>query len=156
MDPAEPDPERGMRVTMLLADHAQVMEGKLNVIGGGWTHTGPQPLPFAIAGIFEVPWHLANRQHTFQLDLIDLDGRPVMGKTPEGDQPITVGGTFEVGREPGLRQGASIPFLWAINSGPLPLDPGSHFEWRLLINGEAHEDWRLAFSTRPEAQSNAA
>src|SRR3954470_11930638 len=29
-----------MQVTMLLADFAQVSDGKLNVIGGGWSMTG--------------------------------------------------------------------------------------------------------------------
>jgi hypothetical protein len=26
-----------VKVTMLLADYAQVAEGKLNIVGGGWT-----------------------------------------------------------------------------------------------------------------------
>lgn len=31
------DPETGMKVTIMLADSAQVAEGKLYVLGGGWT-----------------------------------------------------------------------------------------------------------------------
>jgi hypothetical protein len=30
------------------------------------------------------------------------------------------------------------------------------FEWRVEIDGETHQDWRLGFNTRPEAQSEAA
>ncbi len=156
MDPTELDPERGLKVTMLLADHAQVADGKLNIIGAGWTHTGPQPMPFAVAGIIEVPWRAANKKHTFRLDLIDLHGNPVLVETPEGEQPLYLEGEFEVGRMPGLREGSGIPFQFALNSGPVPLKPGNHYEWRLLVNNEADEDWRLAFSTRPEVQSNVA
>jgi hypothetical protein len=47
-----------------------------------------------------------------------------------------------------------MPF--AFNSGPQPIPPGANYEWRLMIDGETDEDWRLAFSTRPEAQSYAA
>ena len=34
---------RAVRVTMLLADFAQVADGKLTVVGGGWSLTGPEP-----------------------------------------------------------------------------------------------------------------
>jgi hypothetical protein len=149
-------PERGIKSTLMLADSAQVAEGKLFVLGGGWTVTGPQPTPFALAGIIEVPWQLANRKHKFRFELIDLDGNAVDIDTPEGRQPLFIEGEFEVGRPAGLRTGATIPFPLAINSAPVPLPAGSHFEWRYEINGEAHEDWRLAFSTRPDAQSQAA
>lgn len=156
MDPTELDPERDLKVTWMLGDFAQVAEGKLTVVGGGWTFTGPQPTPFAVAGLVEVPWHLANRQHKFRGELIDLDGQAVHVDTPGGTQPLFFEGTFEVGRQPGLREGAGILFPFGINFGPVPLPPGSHFEWRLTINGKTHEDWRLAFSTRPDAQSSAA
>jgi hypothetical protein len=39
----------------------------------------------------------------------------------------------------------------AINSGPLPLEPG-RYEWRLTIDGEADDDWRLPFSVRLEEE----
>jgi hypothetical protein len=145
-----------MKVTMMLADSAQVAEGKLYVLGGGWTVTGPQPVPFAIAGLIEVPWHLTNRRHTFRFECIDLDGNGVLVPAAEGEQPLFLEGGFEVGRPPGVRTGTAIPFPFAFNSGPQPIPPGGHYEWRLMINGETDEDWRLAFSTRPEAQSYAA
>lgn len=142
-------PDRGFHVTIMLADSAQVADGKLYVLGGGWTETGPQPCPFAIAGIIEVPWRLANQPHSFRLELIDLDGNPVGIPTPEGEQPFVMEGQFEVGRPPGARPGASLPVVLALNSGPVPLPPGRHLEWRLMIDDQAHDDWRLAFKTRP-------
>lgn len=44
----------------------------------------------------------------------------------------------------------------AIPIGPLSLTPDARFEWRFEIDDEAHEDWRLGFTTLPEAQSQVA
>lgn len=156
MDSLQVDPERGMKVTLILADAAQVAEGKLYVMGGGWNVTGPDPVPFAIGGIIEVPWSETNKKHTFRFELIDLDGNAVMAETPEGAQPVAINGGFELGRPPGVRAGSFLPWPFAISGGPMPLPPASHFEWRFSIDGNAHEDWKLAFSTQPLAQSQAA
>ena len=43
-----------MKVTMMLADSAQVAGGKLYILGGGWSITGPMPCPSAIAVIVVV------------------------------------------------------------------------------------------------------
>jgi hypothetical protein len=140
--------ERDVQVNVMLADFAQVADGKLNVIGGGWSVTGPDPCPFALAGLFEVPWHMTNRQHAFRFELIDLDGNAIVVETPEGDQEVAFDGAFEVGRPAGLRVGGTQRVPFALNGGALPLEPGMHYEWRLSINGRTHEDWRLPFVTR--------
>ena len=31
---------------MLLADYAVVSDGKLTIVGGGWSQTGPEPAAF--------------------------------------------------------------------------------------------------------------
>jgi hypothetical protein len=138
-----------IRPTMLLADSAQVAEGKLYVLGGGWSITGPQPTPQAVAMYLEVSWDLTNMRHTWELELLDSDGQPVMVPGPVEEQPVKLGGDFEVGRPPGLHPGTPIGIALAINIGPLELPPNGRYEWRLKINGEAGEDWRLTFSTRP-------
>ena len=61
---------------MMLADSAQVSEGKLFILGGGWSVTGP-PAPSAIVLHVEVPWDQTNRQLHFTLNLTDADGTPV-------------------------------------------------------------------------------
>ena len=71
-----------MKVTMLLADYVQVSDGKLTVVGGGWSLTGPEPTPFGIAILVHVPWDQANRRHTLRLELVDADGRAVTGPAP--------------------------------------------------------------------------
>jgi hypothetical protein len=138
-----------MKVTMVLADYAQAAEGKLNVIGAGWTLIGPQPSTFAIGLIFDVPWDRANEQLDFRLELVDQDGQPISIETPEGTQPVVIAGGFEVGRPPGVKRGTPLTFPVAINLAPHPLPPGGRYEWRLTVGGESHEDWRLPFSTRP-------
>jgi hypothetical protein len=139
--------DKQFRVTMTLSDAATVADGKLNVLGGGWNMTGPNPTPFAIGMVIEVPWQETNRRHKFRIDLIDLDGHAI---GPVGaDKPLVIEGEFEVGRPPGLRAGTSIPVPLVVRPpGPVQFPPGGQFEFRLSINGETREDWRLAFITR--------
>ena len=49
---------------------------------------------------------------------------------------------FEVGRPAGIKPGTPLELPLAVNSGPLPLEPGGRYEWRLSIDGESDEDWR--------------
>ena len=145
-----------MKVTMLLADAAQAIDGKLYILGGGWSITGPDPTPSAIAAYIQVPWDRTNVEHSFRFDLVDSDGNAVELETDAGvEEPVIVEGSFEVGRPPGIKPGTSIDMPVAINVGPLPLLPGGRYEWRLSINGESHQDWRLPFSTRGALQAQA-
>ena len=139
-----------MKVTMMLADYAQVADGKLTIVGGGWSVTGPMPVPFAIAILFEVPWDRANMKHRFRLDLVDSDGHVVFIPTEEGEEPLTIEGEFEAGRPPGMKPGTPLDVPIAINLPGPPMPPGGRFEWRLTVNGESDGAWRLAFSTRDE------
>ena len=133
---------------MLLADYAVVSDGKLTIVGGGWSQTGPDPAAFGIGLLIQVPWDQANTPHTFAVELLDADGNPVSFETDEADeQPVAFGGDFEVGRPPGLKPGTPLDFPVAVNSTPLPLEPG-RYEWRLTIDGESRSDWTLAFTVR--------
>ncbi len=143
---------------MLLADYTQVAEGKLNIIGGGWSITGPDPSPSAIALLVKVPWDQANRRHRWELVLLDADGNPVLLRPePEAEgQTLQIGGEFEVGRPAGLLPGTPLDATVAINIGPLPLPPGARYAWQLKINGRTEEDWHLPFTTRPAAAKLAS
>jgi hypothetical protein len=135
---------------MLLADYAQVADGKLTVVGGGWSMIGPEPMPFGIALLVLVPWDQANRKHLMRLELVDSDGAPVLMEAPDGvEVPVVFFDDleFEVGRPAGVKPGTPLDLPLAINSGALPLEPG-RYEWRLSIDGESDADWRLAFSVR--------
>ena len=134
-------------MTILLADYAVVADGKLTVVGGGWSQTGPDPSSFAIALLIQVPWDQANTVHTFSVELLDADGAPVVAEADEGDEPVVFGGEFEVGRPPGIKPGTPLDFPVAVTSTPMPLEPG-RYEWRLTIDGEARADWTLPFTVR--------
>jgi hypothetical protein len=135
---------------MMLADAAQEVGGKLYILGGGWSITGPEAVPMAVALKLEVPWDRTNMPHSLVLELLDEDGNAVLVPGPEEDQvPLQVTGDFEAGRPPGVKPGTPIDSALAVNFGPLPLEPGRRYQWRLSINGESDEDWALGFSTRP-------
>ena len=116
--------------------------------------TGPTPSPSAIALYIQVPWDRTNEEHSLRFDLVDSDGNAVELETDAcAEEPVTVEGSFEVGRPPGVKPGTSIDVPLAINVGPLAMPPGGRYEWRLSINQESHEDWRLPFSTRSAPQA---
>jgi hypothetical protein len=149
MDGSLQDPVRGIQVTMLLAEFAAAPEGKLTVFGGGWNTTGPNA-PCAIGMVFYTPWHLTNQKHEFRLELIDMDGNGVGIQGQE--QPLVAEGQFEVGRPPGAPAGTTFPVAVPLNLGPLGLPPHQRYEFRLQVDGQAHEDWRLVFNTIPPIQ----
>lgn len=141
-----------MKVTMLLADAAQAVGGKLYILGGGWSITGPAPTPMAIALKIEVPWNESNTAHQLQLTLCDEDAHPVMVPTPTGEQPFQIQGNFEVGRPAGLRPGTPIDLALAFNVAPIPLRPDSRYVWHCSINNVTEDAWQVSFSTRPLPQ----
>jgi hypothetical protein len=126
-----------VRVTLLLADAAQAVNGKLYVLGGGWSLTGPDPSAMALAVKIEVPWDRANIKHRWRIELLDGDGVPIeIASAPGGGtQPLRIEGEFEAGRP--------------------PLAAGGRYVWRLSIDG-FEEDWQVAFSTRSGAPAPAA
>ena len=140
-----------MRVTMLLADAAQEVQGKLYILGGGWSVTGPDVPPMALAIKLDVPWSDANASHGFELALVDTDGRAVKVDDgtdgTDGTREVRIGGNFEVGRPPGLPPGSDIDCAFTVNVGAIPL-AGGRYAWQLWIDGETAEDWQRPFQVR--------
>lgn len=130
-----------MVVTMLLCDAAQAVDGKLYVLGGGWSVTPTPTGPLALAVKVEVPWTDVERVHDWALELRDADGHPVV----IGDSAVHVGGTLHVGRPVGLPEGTPADAVLALSFGPLPLAPGRYTWWFTLI-GETETLTTLAFS----------
>jgi hypothetical protein len=135
-----------MKAKILLADSAEVREGLLFLLGGGWTEAGPAPQPFAIAGLVEVDWEETNARHTIEFTLEDEDGAPLVVPTPTGDQPVKISSAFELGRPPGSVRGSSFNMPVAVPIVALPWTPGRRYVVRLTIDG-AEVD-RLKFSVR--------
>jgi len=137
-----------MKVTMLLADSAQVADGKLYILGGGWTVMGPLPTPAAVALLLSVDAHEVNKTHHWELFLEDADGHQVTFETPEGRQPIEVRGDFTVTDVEGAPVGTPIDAPLAVNFGPIPLTPGQRYAWRLVVDGDTPAGGMVSFSTR--------
>lgn len=131
-----------MRVTLLLADAAQLVDGKLYLLGGGWQVRRPVPIPWAIVVKIEVPWDQTNMRHSLRLELVDEDGHSV-----RAGNPIVFHGEFEVGRPPGTKPGAWQDAWFVLNLPPLPLPPNQRFVWRCYVNERAEDGWQVAFHT---------
>jgi len=137
---------------MLLADAAQEVNGKLYILGGGWSQLNG-PAPTAIAMKIDVPWNEANARHAFRLTLSDEDGQEVrvgpasdgqVQMVAEGGAPVEIQGEFVVGRPPDAVVGADLPNPMALSFGPLPLRPGA-YTWRLWIDEQSQPEWHCSF-----------
>ena len=137
-----------MNATLLLADAAQVADGRLFILGGGLNEIGPGPQPMAIAMLLDVPWDQADSQHDWKFELLDEDGGPVFFD----DQPILVGGQFETGRPEGVKPGSPLAVPLAINFTALPIEPGKGYQWRLSIDDTGEPHWHLSFRVRPQLE----
>jgi hypothetical protein len=117
-------------VVMLLCDAAETANGKLYVLGGGWSQafTPNVPLAMALAVKLAIPWDQANTRFTIEARLVDEDGELV--STPDGE-PIRAEGQIEVGRPPGLKPGEALdaPFVLRFT---VVLPPGGYV-WELVI-----------------------
>jgi hypothetical protein len=135
-----------MDVTLLLCDHAEAINGKLYVMGGGWTvlYAADRPANVSVAAMVAVPWDQTNTRHKIGLELLDGEGSPV----EVGGQAIALGGEFEVGRPPGVKPGTSFntPFVW--NVAGLTLPEGA-YEWKLLLDGEPQASRAFVVTTPP-------
>src|SRR3990172_2955485 len=86
---------------LILADAAQVVGGKLYLMGGGWdvltvNSEFPRQQHCAIAAAFKVPWNETNQRHNVEIEIAHEDGR-TLGK---------IQGQIEVGRPPGIPLGS--------------------------------------------------
>lgn len=135
-----------IRVTMLLADSAQVADDKLFILGGGLAIIPATPSPLAIAAKIDVPWDRAGRVHDWKLELLDADGMPVL----IGERPVIVQGQFEVGRNDHMSAGTPLSMPLAVNFSGLVLPGGERFAWRLVIDNDTEPDWQVGFTVAPE------
>lgn len=135
-----------MNATLLLCESAQEINGKLYILGGGWSVTGPGPFQWALAVRIEVPWDEANTKKRVRIFLIDEDGKPVAAHGQSG--ALELHAEFEVGRPPGLPRGTPIDTAFAIQGLPLMLE-GGRYVWRLSIDGVEDDHWQAGFYVRP-------
>lgn len=112
-----------VEATAILCDAAQAAEGKLYVMGGGWTRLAAQtPAPIALAILIHVPYDMTNKSLKIKAALLDDDGNQV---EIEGN-PVQGLGEFELGRPPGTKQGEQLTMPIVMNFQGLALDQGGY------------------------------
>src|SRR5450759_171351 len=91
---------------MLLCDHAEAINGKLYIMGGGWSVCPPGPRNMTLAVKILVPWDEANEEHRFRVSLMDDAGNIVeLGEPPKA---VVHEGQLVVGRPPRIKKGTPL------------------------------------------------
>lgn len=124
---------------LLLVDSAQVANGKLYILGGGWARltTGQVPVTrsFEIAVRVIVPWTETNRPHSLELQLENEDGQALL------DAPVKA--EIRVGRPAQLKDGTDQVVPLALRLGPVTLEREGRFA--VILRYEGEEVARTAF-----------
>lgn len=141
-----------MKARLLLARYAEVQNAMLYASGAGITEIGPDPSPFAIALLIEVPWDETSRRHELKVDIVDADGQPLVVPTPTGEQAFHIVAHFDVGRPPGSVQGRSFMVPVAMNLTPLPFRPGQGYVVRASIDDKVVDETPILTRPSPPPQ----
>jgi hypothetical protein len=97
-----------------VADHAEAINGKLYMHGGGWSDivrpVGPDSQPaivhFAIAASILVGWNETNRRFPLTITIVHEDG----------DELAKIGAQVEAGRPPGITPGTDFRNFLAVQA----------------------------------------
>lgn len=123
----------------LLVDSAQVANGKLFILGGGWARLTSSQIPvtrtFETAIRVVVPWTETNRPHALELQVENEDGQALL-ETP-------VKAEIRVGRPAQLKDGTDQVVPLALRVGPVTLEREGRYA--LIIRCEGEETARTAF-----------
>lgn len=123
---------------LILANHAEAINGLLYLSGGGWTDVhrqiqgGIKPSNhFGIGLSIRVPWHETNENHRFTLDVQNEDATVVL---------VHAEGDINVGRPPQLHRGDVQHALFAINVDTTFPSPGG-YEVVATVDGKSKATW---------------
>lgn len=118
---------------MLLCDWAEQINGKLYIMGGGWSLAAAgRPISVALAIHLAIPWDRTNIGHAIALRLVTEDGEPV---TDDAGNAIVMEGKVEVGRPAGLQPGTPIDAPLAVVIPQIALEPKG-YRWELHVGGD--------------------
>jgi hypothetical protein len=123
---------------LILADYAEIIGGKLYLMGGGWdvltVNTGfPLARSIGLATAFSVPWNETNQRHNVEIEFLTEDGQSI-GK---------VGAQLEVGRPAGIKAGQQQRFQIAAN---VPLNLTNLGTYVVVTRIEGQESRRVPFN----------
>ncbi len=130
-------PERPTFDFLIIADRAEVINGRLHMMGGGWEVLDvnpPQPTSFSLAVGVLVPWLETNRDHTPVIRLENADGQEV----------LSIQIALRMGRPAELEEGSAQRFMATITMGLMFPAPGRY----VFVATLGTEQKRLAFTVR--------
>lgn len=142
----------GINARLIIGDFVQVADGKLTIVGGGWSFISPGPVMFGVGVLIEMVAAEVARPHTIELEVRDADGRPLLD--PNG-QPVRAGAMFTPqSLAPDHPGGMPVKTPLAFNFSGLPLPPASRFQVVLTVDHQivVTED----FMTRPDQMRMAS
>ena len=120
---------------LVLADHAEVVGGKLYMMGGGWDvrriEDFSKPFNMNIAVGVLTPWALANKENKFQLIIEDEDGKKL---------GPTVDGSFTVGRPSNAIEGQTFRTMVTVGVPVTLPKPGMYRVVVSVRSPAAYED----------------
>ena len=121
---------------LILADAAEVANGKVFIMGAGWTVYRVPAFPAQIQAhlvlAVSIPWTLTNREHNFEIEIVDEDGRKLSN----------VKAGLEVGRPVGLSVGEAQRVPVALGFGVTVPKSGTYV---ISVRNEEHEYARTTF-----------
>jgi len=118
------------KILLITADAASISDGKINMLGAGWTRISAGLANFCVVVRLDIPWTMTNSDLDWSLDLTDQDGR--VYEPTDASGKLHLEGQVQVGRPDSLAQGASLEAPLVIPFIQLPLRPGA-LEWRFQV-----------------------
>lgn len=125
-----------MKALLILADAVNESDGKLNLLGAGWTQASTRLANVGIAVWFSLGPAELDVEHEWQLELVDAEGSTVSLATPSGQvEAIGVTGQLTVGAPEDYDGQSTLDIPVAVNVGPLELPAPGRYAWRLTVDG---------------------
>jgi hypothetical protein len=113
---------------LVLCDFAQAdPSGKVHIIGGNWTVTGPEPAPQGLVLFLKgFSQEAIGTAITVRLRLEDSEGTPVRFPGPAGPQTLLIQGQIELLPNESHIAGDALNAAFTVNVSPLPLAAGGY------------------------------
>jgi hypothetical protein len=131
---------------LMLADRAEVLNGKLYVMGGAWDRLFlanlDQPVPIFVAFCAVVPYTETDDDHKLTITISDADGSAIA-------PALTVG--FKTGRPPQLERGGSQRLPFAVEA-VLKFPAYAAYAVKASIDGRPEADRGLTFYVKNPSQ----
>ena len=115
-----------MKATLVIADYADLANGKLGMIGGGITWFYDQSsVPLSVAVFIDADAADADKEHPIRLRIVNLGGDPV-GFTGDDGKPYRyeIDDTVSWPARPSVDH--DLDYIWVGRWFGINLDPGMH------------------------------